>query len=85
MNFDSFWRQLQIGGHTPKGDRYRIDGDRLHIQTSGSRNEKYHITRETVRRYFEEIPQMSGPAFRHRFSNRFYRVYAHVTGEPDRS
>ena len=84
MNFQTFWQELRSGGETSQGDRYRVEGHRLHIQSRDNRNKKYYVSQKTVQRYFEkEIPEMSGLEFRRRFSVRFYRVYAHITGEPE--
>lgn len=86
MNFDDFWKALQEGGKTRQEDSFRVvseDGnERLHIVSSGNRNKRYFIRKDTVQRYFEQdLPQLGDQEFRSQRSAYFHNVLLHVLGQ----
>ena len=80
MQFEEFWKSLSNGGRAPEGDGYNVvNDDKLHIRSPGNTNDKYYITKNTVKRYFEkDIPIMGETKFRQKRSSYFYNVYRHA-------
>jgi hypothetical protein len=82
MTFQQFWNRLQQGGTSPQGDQFSVTlDDRLHIESPGNKNNRFFITKETVRRWVEEdLRKMETREFRRRRSAYFHNVFLHVTG-----
>jgi len=82
MTFKQFWLRLQEGGTTPLGDKFSVAQDeRLHILSERNKNQRFFITKETARRWFDEVLQTTHPRdFRRRRSAYFHNVFSHVVG-----
>jgi len=82
MTFKQFWNKLQQGGKSPQGDQFSVTlDDRLHIESPGNKNNRFFITKETVRRWVEEdLRKMEAREFRRKRSAYFHNVALHVTG-----